>query len=315
MKNDTQGRSSANYATPEQLARLARVMRAAAAVGGVELTDGDLGELATVAELPAAPSVSRAPAPASTRPAAPQLSRAGRRAVAAQERRQRHLDAVRAAGGEGYDPRDWAGYIWTGARAMHRSPARCAQLVAELPRALAVRLRRAALGVRRHDDGTWTRTRSWHSVRARTVAAVGWALWRHGLTTRRGGCARVCVGVSVGMIGALFVQLNGGHGYSRSWIAATHAGRDGRQRGALAELRDAGCFWSVQPPASVAPQYAGPKRRGKRHAFNQYCFDAALVADDAVGYSVADDDDVVRACRGALDAPARPQATAPPVEA
>lgn len=298
MNNDTPRRVAASLPGAESAERLARAIAALGATLGIEGADVS----------PAKPPEQCQPEPVSERtgkqPGA-RPSRATRRALAAQERRRAHVERVRAAGAPEYDPRDWAGGVWHGCRAMYLSPRRVVELLAELPRALAIRIRRAALGVERDAGGTWRRARSWQSIRARVIAAIGWALWRHGLATRRGGCARVCVGVSQAMIGALFPKLDGGRGYSRSWIAATSAGRRGDQRGPLALLRDAGVFWSVQPPATVAPMYAGPpsKRGGRRWAFCQYCFDAALVADGACAYALDVDDDVIRACRGELGDP------------
>ena len=287
MKNDT----AAGY--PANCQDKGAVARAVAALGAA-LGYCDAAPVAPVA--PVAPAAPERPK------AAPTATRSTRRALAAEARRRAHVERVRAAGAPEYDPRDWSGGIWHGCRAMYLSARRVPAMLAELPRALALRIRRAALGIQRAEDGTWKRARTWQSLRARVVAAVAWALWRHGMVTRRGGCARVCVGVSQSMIGALFSQLDGGRGYSRSWIAATNAGRRGDQRGPLAELRDAGVFWSVQPPSSVAPMYAGPpsKRGGRRWSFAQYCFDAAVQVEGAPAYAADVDDDITRACRGEL---------------
>lgn len=227
------------------------------------------------------------------------------RAAAAQARGEAHRAHVRALGAAGYDPTDWDSAVWTGARGMYRSPVRCVQLLGELPRPVATLVRRAALGVERNADGAWTARRTWASVRARTVAAVAWALWRQGRASKRGGFARVTVGVSVGMLGALFTRLDGCRGYSRSWVGATHAGRSGREAGPLTELRRVGAFLATQPPASTCPAHAGPPRRGKdgvarRYAMNQYRWAVELA--DARGYALGpvDDGAILAACHAAL---------------
>ena len=191
------------------------------------------------------------------------------------------------------------------------------RLLAELPRPLATAIRRAALGITKV-DGRWIRRRTWRSVRARTTAAIGWALYSQSRASSRPGFVRVLAGVSVRMIGALFTKADGLCGYSRSWIGATHAGRNGHERGPLAALRDAGAFDVVQPPASVTPAHAGPPRRGadgvaRRYAFNQYRWAWHSIDPDGWGESFELADEAARL--SGWNGEQAPGATDPPLPA
>lgn len=252
---------------------------------------------------PAAPRAVRAAAPP------PKRKRARRQTAAkrATARGEAHRARVRGLGAPGYDPTDWDAHVWSGARAMYRDPARCVAMLAELPRPMAIRIRRAALDLVRQDDGTWRARRTWASVRARTIAAAGWAMYRQARCSRKPGAVRVLAGVSHGMIGALFHRADGCTTYSAGYMRATQAGRDGRP-GPVAALRLGGVFVAVQPPATVTPQHAGPCRAGKdgrvwRYAFAQYRWDALALDPHGVGVSVHDDDAIIEASRQASGAP------------
>lgn len=299
MKSDTGAPGRANSAGTDP--RLAAALARLAAACGVDPAQAGptIGPAAPVS--PTAPRTSKAPA----RPAqGPKGARRRAACAAALARRQAHRDHVRSLGAAGYDPTDIPSSVRAGMRAMHRSPYRAEELVAELPRTLALRVRRCALAIERQ-GARWVRGRTWASVKARTVAALAWGLWRLSRTSRRGGFCRVAEGVSVAMLGAQFEQLDGCRGYSASWLWATHAGRRADQRGPLTELRDAGVFLVTQPPATVCPRHAGPPRKGKdgvfrRYAFNQYRFTADVLDARVPAFSVYEDAAIAEACVGAL---------------
>lgn len=161
--------------------------------------------------------------------------------------------------------RDWSSRIVGRARQIGASAVEAERACAELPRVLSIRVRRAALGIRR-GASSWVASRSWRSIYARRCVAYAWAVYRMSVQTKRRGYERLCLGVSQGMIAALVVNPQTLRSYSRAGVAATRSGATGEGCGPLAALERAGVWYAEQPPADVTPiELVGPSGHAVQH--------------------------------------------------
>lgn len=160
---------------------------------------------------------------------------------------------------------DWNERIARRARQIGGSATEAERTCAELPRVLAIRVRRAALGIERRGS-SWEASRDWSSIYARRCVAYAWAIYRCALPTRRAGFERLAIGVTQGMIAALVKNPQTLDAYSRAGVAGTSTGADGKGCGPLVALERAGVWYAEQPPAEVTPEtLIGPSGHAVQH--------------------------------------------------
>lgn len=161
--------------------------------------------------------------------------------------------------------KDWTDRIAKRARQIGRSAIEAQRALAELPRVLSIRARRAALGIER-GAYSWRARRSFRSQYARRTIAYVWAIYRCALDTRRRGFSKLTTGVTQGMLAALIVNPVTLQPYSRAGVAATKSGSRGNDCGPLHALEEAGAWYAEQPPADLCPvDLVGPSGHAVQH--------------------------------------------------
>lgn len=191
---------------------------------------------------------------------------------------RKHLEQYRSklirAGQRDANPMATAGRAWGAARAASsdKTGKRARDLVRELPKHLATKIRDAALGITVDQaTGEVKHRRTWRHIRARNVAAIGLFLYRNAGPTRRKGWHALCRGLPRNLIRKAILEPRNGLPYSLAALFAVHG--DG---GYVEELERAGALYRHQPPGRVVP---ASERGPSGHAFNHYWFPAWREAD------------------------------------
>jgi len=191
------------------------------------------------------------------------------------------LTTAAARGCPRMDGLDWLPTDFATMRALERSPRRCLEALAALPRVYALRVRRAALAIERV-NGELRPARSLEHIRARRIVALAVVMWRASRTSRRNGFARILVGRTQGMLATLTHNPATLAPYSVSMLFGTqhHGGRSIYDCGDVEALERSMALWCHQPPAMAVPaRFRGRDRDGTERAFAEYHFTEAAASD------------------------------------
>lgn len=191
------------------------------------------------------------------------------------------LTRARERGCPRMDGLDWLPTDFATMRALERSPRRCLEALAALPRVYALRVRRAALAIERV-NGELQAGRGLEHIRARRIIALAVVMWRASRTSRRNGMARILVGRTQGMIATLTHNPATLAPYSVSMLFGTqhHGGARVYDCGDVEALERSAALWCHQPPAlAVPPRFRGKDRDGNERAFAEYHFTEAAASD------------------------------------
>jgi len=238
---------------------------------------------ATRVRLPAAMArAERAEVAAHAEPTEARVRRPGKpRPAERSATRGRFLSRAVERGCPRMDGLDWLPSDFATMRALEKSPRRCLEALAALPRVYALRVRRAALAIERV-GGELQAGRSLDHIRARRIVALAVVMWRASRTSRRSGMARILVGRTQGMIATLTFNPATLAPYSTSMLFGTqhHGGARVYDCGDVEALERSAALWCHQPPALAVPaRFRGKDRDGNERAFAEYHFTEAAASD------------------------------------
>lgn len=177
--------------------------------------------------------------------------------------RAKFLASVARSSAPDFRPGDWSdrAYELAGAMFNDKSGREAWRRLAELPRNLARKIRRAAFAIAERDGELSRERASLRHVRARRIVALGIVLYREAIDTRRRGMGRVLGGRSRGNVAALFRNPQTGEHYHINTFFSVdcHGTGDPFDCGDVEALEAAGAIYREQPPIGCVPRaWVGP---------------------------------------------------------
>lgn len=231
-------------------------------------------------------------------------SRAPRVPDAPHERkgRAKFLASVARSSAPDFRPGDWSdrAYQLAGAMFDDKSGREAWRRLAEIPRNVAGKIRRAALAIAERDGELSRGRESLRHVRARRIVALAIVLYREATETRRRGMGRVLGGRSRGNIAALFRNPQTGEHYHVNTFFSVdcHGSGEPFDCGDVEALEVAGVLYREQPPIGCVPRaWVGPSG----YPLNLYWFTERSCSAEPYEH-----EDAERAAFGELDPEAFP---------